>query len=77
MTTATANTGDSLIRMADVLKKTGLSRSSIYRLIDAGDFPEKKKIMGVARGAPVAFSANEVQSWIEKRLKPAANGEEQ
>jgi len=60
-----------------VLKRTGLSRASVYRLMDAGDFPAKRKLMGTGRSSPICFSANEVQAWINKRMNPANDGERQ
>lgn len=75
--TTTATAQDSLIRLPEVLKRTGLSRASVYRLMDAGDFPAKRKLMGTARSSPICFSANEVQAWINKRMNPANEGEEQ
>ena len=38
--THTQHTYDPLWRMRDVCHQVGLSRSSIYRLIDNGDFPQ-------------------------------------
>lgn len=69
MTTATAHptTEDSLIRLPDVLKKTGLSRMTIYRLMKDGSFPASRKLMGPGRRAPVGWSANEIQNWIAQR----------
>ncbi|PIA74275.1 hypothetical protein CDR19_04210 [Ectopseudomonas toyotomiensis] len=75
--TTTATAPDSLIRLPEVLKRTGLSRASVYRLMDAGDFPAKRKLMGTGRSSPICFSANEVQAWINKRMNPANDGEEQ
>lgn len=76
MTTATASP-DSLIRLPEVLKRTGLSRTSVYRLIEAGDFPAKRKLMGTGRSSPICFSANEVQAWIDQRKNPANDSDEQ
>lgn len=75
--TTTATAQDSLIRLPEVLKRTGLSRASVYRLMDAGDFPAKRKLMGTGRSSPICFSANEVQAWINKRMNPANDGAEQ
>lgn len=63
---------DTLIRLPDVLDKTGLSRMSVYRLMAAGTFPASRKLMGPGRRAPVAWSANEVQAWIEDRKNERA-----
>jgi prophage regulatory protein len=74
--TTTATAPDSLIRLPEVLKKTGLSRSTVLRLVKANKFPSQRKLLdsGV-RNAPVAWSANEVQAWIDQRKNPANDGE--
>ncbi|MCM2366510.1 AlpA family phage regulatory protein [Proteus terrae] len=51
------------IRMPDVLKKTGLSRSTIRTLEKKGDFP-KRMYLSVRC---VAWEAEEVDEWLEKR----------
>lgn len=68
-TTTPASTEDSLIRLPEVLKKTGLSKSTIRRLTLAGQFPKQQKLLPDAskRNSPVAWSLNEVQAWIEER----------
>ncbi|WP_322979159.1 helix-turn-helix transcriptional regulator [Pseudomonas sp. C11] len=77
MTTTATPPADRLMRLPEVLKQTGLSRTSVYRLMEAGDFPTKRKLMGTGRSSPICFSANEVQAWINKRMNPATDGEEQ
>jgi prophage regulatory protein len=56
-----------LIRIAEVQHRTGFSRSQIYRLIAAGQFPKPIRISE----ATSAWVENEVQTWIEGRI--AAN----
>jgi prophage regulatory protein len=54
-----------LIRLPEVTKRTALSRSQIYDLMDKGQFPRSVKITG-ARS--VAWSDTEVDAWIAARL---------
>lgn len=75
--TAQAATEDRLIRLPEVIKATGLSKSTIRRLCLEKKFPAKRKLMGDGPKDPVAWSANEVQAWIEQRKNPANDGEEQ
>lgn len=53
-----------LLRLPEVLNATALSRSSVYRLIDAGSFPESIQLS--ARS--VAWVEEEVQNWIQQRI---------
>src|SRR5262245_47947247 len=53
-----------LLRFPIVRERTGLSRSTIWRLERRGEFPKHRRI------APnvVAWSEHEVSRWIEERL---------
>lgn len=55
---------NALLRLPRVREITGLSRSSIYRLAQAGDFPRPIKLGQRAS----AWSAEEVQGWIAARV---------
>ena len=52
-----------LLRMADVIALTGLSRSRIYELEKIGNFPPRRKLSERA----VAWSETELTEWIESR----------
>lgn len=54
-----------LIRFPEVLKRTSLSRSQVYELLNRSDFPRPVKITG-ARS--VAWAASEIDDWIAARL---------
>lgn len=54
------------LRRADVQEITGLSRSSIYKLVKEGDFPRPIKLTGRA----VAWPEKAVADWLASR--PAA-----
>ncbi|EFD1107945.1 AlpA family transcriptional regulator [Escherichia coli] len=53
-------TNQSLIRLPEVLKRTGFGKAWIYRLISEGRFPAPVKI-GIRA---VAFVESEVDEWI-------------
>ena len=53
-----------LIRLAEVLKRTGHSRSWTYKLIDKGEFPEPIK----TGSRSIAFIESEINDWIEQRV---------
>ena len=57
---------DRLLVLPEVLAVTHLTKSPLYRLIAAGDFPKPLRIGTVAR-----WSELEVQEWIgQKRNAP-------
>ncbi len=51
---------DKLLRQRAVSELTGISRSQIYALMDAGDFPRPYKIGAQA----VGWKSSEIQTWI-------------
>ncbi|MGE0055706.1 MAG: helix-turn-helix transcriptional regulator [Hyphomicrobium sp.] len=56
---------DCLLPMDEVLERVSISKTQLYRLINAGEFP-KPVPMGRHR---VAFLASEVQAWIKSRAR--------
>lgn len=52
-----------LIKLNQVMEKTTLSKSTIYRLIKTADFPKPKKLSLRA----VAWLESEINEWIESR----------
>ena len=60
---------DRLLRREDVEVRTGLARSSIYRLMRLGRFPEPLRIGDRA----VRWSEAELSTWLASR--PKATGE--
>ena len=63
------NVNDRLLRRRQVEEITGLSRSSIYRLMRSGEFPLPVKVGPSA----VRWKASEITVWMESR--PLATGE--
>ena len=60
---------DRLLRRRQVEEITGLSRSSIYRLMQDGGFPRPVKVGPAA----VRWRASDITAWLESR--PVAKGE--
>lgn len=57
-----------ILRLATVLDRTGLSRSTLYRKIDAGEFPRQVKISERC----VGWYGSRVNKWLDQRR--AENG---
>jgi len=53
-----------IIRLPEVVKRTGVSRSSIYLLMAANDFPKKIQLSQRSIG----FDEAEVTAWIRARI---------
>ncbi|MCO8165481.1 AlpA family phage regulatory protein [Pseudomonas sp. 21LCFQ010] len=65
------NPETTLIRITDVMAMVGLSRPTIYKLMQRRDsgFPLPVKLSdSTARGAPVAWVLSEVQAWVRARI---------
>ena len=60
---------DRLLRRRQVEEITSISRSSIYRLMQEGEFPRPVKIGPAA----VRWRASDLTAWLESR--PVAMGE--
>ena len=60
---------DRILQIGAVLALTGLSRATLYRLVDSGDFPQPVRLGGPQSRA-VGWRLSEVQEWI-RNLAPA------
>ena len=60
---------DRLLRRRQVEEITGLSRSSIYRLMQDGDFPRPLRVGPAA----VRWKTSDITNWLESR--PLATSE--
>lgn len=60
-----------ILRLPEVKKSTGLSRSTIYVRIAQGAFP---KPVGLG-GRAVGWLEAEVQEWLERRIDASRNVE--
>ncbi|MGH8396838.1 MAG: helix-turn-helix transcriptional regulator [Gammaproteobacteria bacterium] len=57
-------TDDRIIRMPKVVDKTGYSPSTIYRLMDKGEFPKGLKL---TENGAIGWLLSEVDEWILAR----------
>ena len=55
---------DRIIRIKTVLEITGLSRSTLYRKIDTGDFPKQVKIAARCAG----WRLSQVNDWLSRSI---------
>lgn len=58
-----------LIKRPEVRRRTTLSDSTLYRLMDGGDFP--RPVRPNPNGRAVAWVEAEVDQWIEARIEAA------
>jgi prophage regulatory protein len=56
-----------MLRLREVLRRTGLSRSTIYAYIAAKEFPSPIPLGPRA----VGWVEDEVNAWIEERIRAA------
>ncbi|WP_273150760.1 helix-turn-helix transcriptional regulator [Methylophaga thiooxydans] len=54
-----------ILRLKDVMAKTGLSRSCIYKYITEGKFPESIKL----GQRSVGWVESEIDEWLESKAK--------
>jgi len=54
-----------ILRLPDVKRSTGLSRSSIYLRISQGTFPKPVSLGGRA----VGWLEAEIQQWLQRRIE--------
>lgn len=64
MNTAVVSTSKRLIRLPEVLNRTGLCKAWIYRLISRNEFPAQVKLGARA----VAFLESDIDKWIEEKI---------
>jgi len=54
-----------ILRLKDVIEKTGLARSTIYKYVGAGTFPEPVPL----GGRTVGWLDSEVHEWIAEKVR--------
>lgn len=59
-----------LLRLKQVMAKTGLSRSYVYALSKDGKFPKSVRLSEKS----VAWVESEVDAWIDSRIKLRGEG---
>ena len=65
---------NSLIRLSEVMRRTGYGRTSIYRKMEDGSFPKSLKLGGPPKdpnefySRAVAWIEDEVDQWVEDSI---------
>jgi prophage regulatory protein len=54
---------DEILRLPQVMKRTGLPVSSLYRLMDTGQFPRPIHLSERA----VGWESTSIEAWLEQR----------
>lgn len=57
-----------ILRINEVIERTGLSRATIYRQIKSGQFPKKLSLTG-AGGRAVGWLEGSIDAWIAERAE--------
>jgi len=55
---------EQILKLPDVIKATGLARSTIYKLISENRFPQQIKLTSFSSG----WLQSEINRWIEERI---------
>jgi prophage regulatory protein len=55
------------LRCREVVRRTGLSRATIYRLMTQGEFPRQHQLSS----GRVGWSEEEIERWLRSRLDAA------
>lgn len=61
---------ENLIRLPEVQRRTGYGKAWIYKLINAGKFPQSVKI----GTRSIAFIESEVDEWIASKIAESRSG---
>lgn len=56
-----------ILRLPEVMRRTGYKHATIYKMIKEGKFPKNYKIGPRA----VGWNSAEIEEWIEARLMPS------
>ncbi|HHU6394822.1 helix-turn-helix transcriptional regulator [Klebsiella pneumoniae] len=69
MNTNVVSNSKRLIRLQEVLNRTGLCKAWIYRLISRNEFPAQVKLGGRA----IAFLESDIDKWIDEKISLSRN----
>ena len=73
--TKNTKTKHRFIRLSEVMSRTGYGRTSIYRKMEDGSFPNSLKLGGPPKdpnefdSRAIAWIEEEVDQWIESRIQ--------
>lgn len=61
-----------ILRLSEVLESTSLSKSTLYRRMDAGEFPQRLKLGG-ADSRAVGWFEEDVDAWMDRLKREAGD----
>lgn len=61
-----------ILKLPEVKRITGLSGSSVYRLISKSEFPKQIKLSSRSSG----WIKSEVEQWLQERIEASRNDSE-
>ncbi len=64
-----SESNDRFLRLADVLDRTALSRSVVYRLVQQEEFPKQIKI-----GSTAVWSELAINQWMDDQKQAVQHG---
>ncbi|GLX65533.1 DNA-binding protein [Proteus vulgaris] len=67
---AVTTSKENLIRLPEVQRRTGYGKAWIYKLINAGKFPQSVKI----GTRSIAFIESEVDEWVASKIAESRSG---
>ena len=63
---------ETILRLPAVMERTGLSRSSVYKLIAEGRFPKQVRLSKRS----VGWLQSELNSWVRQQIVDSRNPED-
>jgi prophage regulatory protein len=63
---------DPIFRMNETCRQVALSRTTVYRLIDNGDFPQPIQLSKNSIG----FLSSQIEAWKEQRIDDSRKAKE-
>jgi prophage regulatory protein len=58
------------LRLPQVTNKTGISRSQVFKMIQAGEFPQSYRLSDT--GCIVAWNEAEIDAWLASKFSEAS-----
>lgn len=62
---------EQILKLPEVIRTTGLARSTIYKLISENRFPKQIKLTSFSSG----WLKSEINQWLEERIAASRNME--
>ena len=64
---------DTILRTKDVLNVVGFARTTLWRRVKSGDFPQPVRLGGAAGSRAVGWRSGEVERWLSRNARACAS----